>query len=136
MANTYSLISSNVLSSSAATVSFSSIPPIFTDFVLKISARASGAGVVGALAIKFNGSTTSVYSNIHLFAYSTVGTASKNFNNVSIPAIDNLTDGGATANSFSSSELYIPSYTSSQNKSTTLFTVVEAKLDHVVPDPE
>ena len=38
-ANTYTLISSNVLASSAATVTFSSIPATYTDLVLRVSAR-------------------------------------------------------------------------------------------------
>lgn len=125
MPNTYTLISSNQLTTNTASVTFSAIPATYTDLLLKISARASGSGTLAALAIKFNGSTTSIYSNTALFAYSTAATSSRNSNAVSIPAIDNIEDGGGTANSFSSNELYIPSYTVSQNKPTSLFSVVE-----------
>ena len=125
MPSTYTLISSNVLSSSASSVTFSSIPATFTDLVLRISARASGSGNLAGLAIKFNSSTTSIYSNTNLFAYSASGTSDRSSSVASIPAMDNITDGGGTANTFSSNELYIPSYTASQNKPTSLFSVVE-----------
>jgi hypothetical protein len=127
MANTYTIIASNTLSSSAASVTFSSIPATYTDLVLRISARANGSGLLAGLAIKFNGSTTSIYSNTNLFAYSSSGTSNRSSSVASIPAMDNITDGGATANSFSSNELYIPSYTISQNKPSSLFSVVENK---------
>jgi hypothetical protein len=125
MANTYTLIASNTLSSSAASVTFSSIPATYTDLVLKMSARASGSGSLAGLAIKFNGSTTSIYSNTNLFAYSSSGTSDRTTNAASIPAMDNITDGGGTANTFSSNELYIPNYTASANKPTSLSSVVE-----------
>ena len=41
---TYTLISSNVLSSSAASVTFSSIASTYTDLVLRVSARDDRAG--------------------------------------------------------------------------------------------
>lgn len=125
MANTYTLIASNTLSSSAASVTFSSIPNTYTDLVLRFSARASGSGSLAGLAIKFNGSTTSIYSNTNLLAYSASGTSDRTTNAASIPATDNITDGGGTANTFSNNELYIPSYTASQNKPTSLSSVVE-----------
>lgn len=125
MPSTYTLISSNVLSSSAASVTFSAIPATFTDLVLRMSARASGSGNLAGLAIKFNGSTTNIYSNTNLFAYSSSGASDRTTNAANIPQMDNITDGGGTANTFSSNELYIPNYTASQNKPTSLFSVVE-----------
>ena len=122
---TYNLIASNTLSSSAASVTFSAIPSTYTDLVLKFSARASGSGSLAGLAIKFNGSTTNIYSNTNLFAYSSSGTSDRTSNASNIPQMDNITDGGGTANTFSSNELYIPNYTAAINKPTSLSSVVE-----------
>ena len=54
-ANTYTLISSNVLGSSAASVTFSSIPATYTDLVLRVSARTDADDTS---LITFNGTTT------------------------------------------------------------------------------
>jgi hypothetical protein len=125
MPNTYVEIASNVLTSTTSTITFSAIPATFTDLLLKISARANGGGNLNSLNVKFNGSTTSIYSNTNLFTYTNVGATDRTTNTTNIPATDNIPDGGATADSFSSNELYIPSYTISQNKPTSLFSVVE-----------
>jgi len=59
MPNTYTLISSNVLSSTAASVTFSSIPATFTDLVLRASIRGNGTQTpdVGVLNINSNGAS-------------------------------------------------------------------------------
>lgn len=125
MPSTYTLISSNVLTSSAASVTFSAIPSTYTDLVLRISARASGSGNLAGLAIKFNGSTTNIYSNTNLFAYSASGTSDRTSSAANIPQTDNINDGGTTSNTFSSNELYIPNYLAAINKPTSLSSVVE-----------
>ena len=56
MANTYTLISSNVLSSSAASVTFSAIPATYTDLVVKTSVRETNNS--GVMLCKINGTTT------------------------------------------------------------------------------
>lgn len=67
MANTYTLISSNTLTSSAASVTFSSIPATYTDLVLRISSRTDAAGATATVAAQFNGDTTSAnYSETNL----------------------------------------------------------------------
>ena len=63
MATTYNLISSNVLSSSAASVTFSSIPAIYTDLVLRCSTR--GTGFSNTVLYYFNGNSSNTsYTNI------------------------------------------------------------------------
>lgn len=125
MPSTYIPIASNILTTSASTITFSSIPATYTDLVLRISARASGSGSLGGLSIKYNGSTTSIYSNTNMFAYSTSATTDRTTNTSNTPAMDNIVDGGGTANTFSINELYIPSYTVAQNKPTSLFSSAE-----------
>jgi hypothetical protein len=59
MANTYTLIESQVLGSSAASVTFSAIPATYTDLVLKFSSRNDDTGV-----------TETVYSSFYLYGIS------------------------------------------------------------------
>ena len=124
MANTYVLISSNTLSSSAASVTFSSIPSTYTDLVLKVSARAATDTKPSAMEITLNGSTTS-YSYTFLRVDSAGSPQSgRSSTTTSIRAFaDSASD--TTANTFSNAELYIPSYTASQNKPISLFSVLE-----------
>jgi hypothetical protein len=62
MANTYTLIESQVLGSSAASVTFSSIPATYTDLVLKVSVRSNRAAGFDNIDIRFNGDSASNYS--------------------------------------------------------------------------
>jgi hypothetical protein len=116
MPATYTLIASNTLSSSAASVTFSSIPGTYTDLVFRFSARHDGATTSPLTTrVTLNGTTTN-YSDTRLLGESTgassgrsTGLAYLNFNGGIVP-------GGATSNTFSNAEIYIPSYTVSQNK--------------------
>ena len=62
---TYSLIQSQTLSSSAATVTFSSIPATFTDLVLVGSAKSLLSGT-DSIGIAVNGSGSAIYSRTYL----------------------------------------------------------------------
>jgi len=125
MANTYTLIASNTLSSSASSVTFSSIPATFTDLVLKISARSTEAVADSSFDTKFNSVTTSTYSRVRLRVNGSVVSSSLFSNASHIGGSDNVTGSSATANTFSNVEIYIPSYTVSQNKPVSLFNVCE-----------
>lgn len=116
MANTYTLISSNTLSSSAASVTFSSIPSTYTDLVLRASVRSDSAGTtVHDFTYRINGLTTSVYSKTQLTGDGT--TAASYRQTTTRFALENTLDGAsATSNTFGNIEIYIPSYTASQNK--------------------
>jgi len=121
MPSTYTLISSNVLSSSAASVTFSAIPATFTDLVLRISARSDRADTTETLLLNINGLTTSIYSNTNLFGNG--ATASSNRlsaqTNGYLSYIVNAASN--TSNTFGNIEIYIPSYTASQNKPVSTF---------------
>lgn len=113
MANTYILIASNSLTSTTNTVTFSSIPNTYTDLVLKYSARTNDTNTNdNTVLMTLNGSSSSIYSI----------TAIRNdisFNNsnaTSFNTVTNINGTGATANTFTSVEIYIPSYTASANK--------------------
>jgi len=121
---TYTLISSNVLSSSAASVTFSAIPATYTDLVIRASARTDRADYEDYCYVRFNGDTSSLYSLTDLKAQG--GSASSaQFSNQSGNFFFYATASTATANTFGSEEVYVPSYTASQSKPFSLFTVSE-----------
>jgi hypothetical protein len=123
MATTYTLISSNVLASSAASVTFSSIPATYTDLVVKWSVRTDYGATRTGFRIAAN-SITSGYTATYLIQYntSTVGSGQDSAAYWNAEYIDGT---GATANTFGSGELYLPSYTASQNKPASLFSAAE-----------
>jgi hypothetical protein len=126
MANTYKLISSNVLSTSAASITFSSIPSTYTDLVIKTSTRSSAAGGV---FMQLNGDTSSLYSTTRLRGSGSGGTV----NSGRTTSAANLYFGldvysTSTANTFTSQEIYIPNYTIAKNKAISNFLVQENNL--------
>lgn len=115
MANTYKLIASNVLGSSAASVTFSSIPSTYTDLVLRISTRVDFATLDSNVLIRFNGDTASNYSTTWLYGNGASALSGRSSTTRIIGA--SMTEGtSATSNTFATAEIYIPSYTVSQNK--------------------
>lgn len=115
MANTYTLIASNTLSSAAASVTFSSIPQTYTDLVLRVSTRTDGSADNTLLGVRFNNDTNTNYSSILLTgngstaSSSTLGTFANTY-------LGQTVANTATANTFNNGELYVPNYTASQNK--------------------
>ena len=124
MANTYQLIASNTLSSSAASVTFSSIPATYTDLVLKISARTNYGSISDYIQLVING-TTANYSDTTLWGDG-ASTFSLRNSNASLSEVSTMSANNATANAFGNSEIYIPSYTASQNKPIGAFGVAES----------
>lgn len=123
MPTTYTLISSNTLSGSAASVTFSAIPSTYTDLVLRVSTRAD-AGTADDIQITFN-STNSSYSRTNLKGNGSTATSQRG-SSQSYFYMDWSGDGsGMTANSFGSAELYIPNYAGSFNKVMSNFGVTE-----------
>jgi hypothetical protein len=122
---TYTLISSNVLASSAASVTFSAIPATYTDLVVRTSIRSDRASTWDQVYIQFNSDTANNYSNTYLSGLGSGGAnSSNNFDYSGL--VDRFVDGDtATSNTFSNGELYIPSYTASQNKPMSEFAVQE-----------
>lgn len=114
MALTYTPISSNILSTSAASITFSSIPSTYTDLIIKASARSTTASVWANITTTINGNGTSAtytftYMNGQQNTFTTSGRGNQTVN-------DTLSGNSTTANTFSSIEYYIPSYTVSQSK--------------------
>jgi hypothetical protein len=122
MANTYTLISSNVLTSNATSISFTGIGTSWTDILLKISGRTDRSGTVAdSLQINFNSDTSTNYSDTFIYNTYTGANASNTFGS-SLGTLDAST---ATANTFGSIEIYIPNYQLTTNRPFSAFGVQE-----------
>jgi hypothetical protein len=117
-------------SAGASSVTFSGIPQTgYTDLKVVASVRSSSSyggadSMVDDLKLIFNGSTASNYSSRRL-AGDGSGLTSTTF--TSRPAMEffYIDGSGATASTFGNTEIYIPNYTSSANKSLSAETVGE-----------
>jgi hypothetical protein len=116
MANTYFLVSSNTLDSSAASVTFSSIPNTYTDLLLRISSRNDDTGVTETLRMQVNDNTGSIYSTTYMYGEGVNAVTGRD------TSVNDINDGfrqngsSATTSTFSNIDIYIPSYTVSRNK--------------------
>lgn len=115
MAATYNLITSNTLSSTAASITFSSIPQTYTDLILKTSTRNNDAGWTGVYLITLNNDTATNYSTTYYYgegsnALSGADLSVSNFNEM------RGTGNGATASTYCNFELYLANYTTTSNK--------------------
>jgi hypothetical protein len=111
----------------ASSVTFSGIPQTgYTDLVVKFSGRsARGGAYEDSLKIQFNGDTASNYSSRILQQYNNSASSAAE-TSVGYATIYSALDGAiATANTFSSGEIYIPNYTSSNAKSFSIDAVSE-----------
>lgn len=120
MAATYKLIASNVLSSSAASITLSSIPSTYTDLVLKISNRTDNTGVGNGFTLTYNGSSTN-YSGRGVYGDGQVATA----NSSSTSGMMFVNGSTETADTFANVELYIPDYAGSTHKPSFNYAVME-----------
>ena len=119
MATTYTLISSNVLSSSAASVTFSSIASTWTDLVVRISARATTANYANGFIVQLNAVGTNQTATWLIGNGSGASSAAYAF-------IGGYTDAAtATADTFNSAEVYIPNYNSATNHPVSTFSATE-----------
>ena len=123
MATTYTLISSNVLTSSAASVTFSSIPSTYTDLVLRVSARDTTASSFQPIYVEMN-STNGIYSRTRIFGNgSTV--SSNNATAETKSYLGSIDAANNTSNTFASVELYIPNYAGTAKKPYSSFAATE-----------
>jgi hypothetical protein len=128
MASTYTLISSNLLASSAASVTFTSIPATYTDLVVRVSARGTTSATSVTTVYRLNGDTTSNYSYRRLSGDGSAASSVGDSNNIFQYIAAGIPAATATANTFGSLEVYIPSYTVSANKPMSVFSVQENNI--------
>lgn len=115
MATTFVKIQTvTVGSGGAANIDFTSIPQTFTDLKIVLSGRATSTNAT--LIIYFNNDTTA--ANYTFRNINTVNGSTAVSNSATQPWISSaVNDSGFTASVFASSEIYIPNYTSANNKS-------------------
>jgi hypothetical protein len=122
---TYTLISSNVLTASAASIEFASIPATYTDLLIKLTAQADGASnAFDNITVTFNGTGTTNHSSTRLNANGTTATSNRGSNQgIILPNI--MPQTGVPGTPWANAEVYIPSYTVAQNKPLSTFGVSE-----------
>jgi hypothetical protein len=111
MASTYEKIATTTLTSTAATITLSSIPATYTDLIAVVNI---GTNVAGNMQVRLNGDTGSNYSTLTLIAYNNTvtgsGTYSLSFMYAAVAGALPLTVGPASAilqfNNYSNSTTY------------------------------
>jgi hypothetical protein len=128
MPSTYTLISSNVLATSAASVTFSDIPSTYTDLVLKVNGRGTDTGNYLSVQLRFNSDTATNYSRTALFGYGPGGSlgSTRGTSLTFTTAMYSANSNDATANTFGNAEFYIANYLVSANKPISSFGVAES----------
>ena len=122
--NTYTLISSVTVGSGGSSgVTFSSIPQTYTDLLVKCSLRTGSAQVWGYFT--YNGSSTTGYSLMQLLGNGSTASSGKDATSTGYQYSLWADSPNQTANTFSSSEIYIPNYTGSTYKSNSIESVTE-----------
>ncbi len=123
MPTTMKLIAQNVLGSSSASVTLSSIPATYDDLLLVMSLRSDRASLTYTdVKGRFNGATSDTsHSGRYLYGNgSTTASGTDPFCRFAY-----ATGATATASTFASTEIYIPNYAGSTNKSYSMTTVHE-----------
>lgn len=113
---TYVALAKTVLTGSQTTVTFSGISNAYTDLVLLISCRSDLPSVDDNLAIRLNGSSSTVNSWTNIQVQSSVVSSNRNQNFNRNYLTDAFSAASATSNTFGSIEIYLPNYTGSTNK--------------------
>jgi hypothetical protein len=108
------LIESKTLGTAQASIEFTSIPQDGTDLVVLVSSRRDQSGTTGALGIRLNGDTGSNYSARTL---SGNGSSASSFATTTYGYAGETGNSTDTSNTFASSFIYIPNYTSGTAKS-------------------
>jgi hypothetical protein len=119
MAKGYQLIKAEILTSTAASVTFSNIPQNFTDLQVLCSVRSNrsdSSAVVDQYYIRLNGNNNS--NSKVLRGNSSTGSSSDGQGGIAPTSL-------ATSNTFSNDSIYIPNYTSGNNKSVLVDSVME-----------
>jgi len=114
------IASVTVGSGGASTIDFTSIASTYTDLLLRVTARKTSTGGEN-LQLQFNGSTTSYLQRMLIGN----GTTVASYNDASEIGFMYVTLSSFTANTFSSTDIYLPNYAGSQNKSVMIENVQE-----------
>jgi hypothetical protein len=119
MANTLIPIQTYTLGSTSTSVTFSNIPQNYTDLKLVVSARSSATPAEG-MYVSFNGSASS-FTGKYLLGDGTNATSGS-----LAQYVGSIFGAVGTSNVFNNTEIYVPNYTSSNNKSFSVDNVAES----------
>ncbi len=114
------LIESKTLATAAASIEFTSIPQDGTDLVVLVSSRSDGAFTSSEIDIAFNGSSSN-FTGRYLY-----GSGSGAASATDTTMVGSSSAANNTANTFGNATIYIPNYTSSNNKFISSDTVGES----------
>ena len=120
MANTYTLIEAKTLTTTTASVTFSSIPQTYTDLLLKTSLRYTGTNA-DAVKMLFNNSASNYTAKWLEGSGASTSSGSQFFQGIWIDTVGSSTN----ASTFSNAETYIPNYAGSNYKSASTDLVTE-----------
>jgi hypothetical protein len=122
MATTYEAIATvTVGSGGASSISFSSIPATYTDLLVKISARSDYAATISRARLQLNSSTTGYTTKL---VYGD-GSGTSSASSTDYITYFYSTGANATSSVFSNTEIYLPNYAGSNNKSSSSDSVTE-----------
>ena len=116
-AGAYELISTTVLSTATASVSFSSIPSTYKHLQIRVAARADNSAEYGALYLRCNGVSTASYSYHELYGTGSGVTSTGNSASTDYPIGWNA-GANAPTGTFSSSVVDILDYASTTKNKT------------------
>jgi len=124
MANTFELIGSAVVGSGGtANITFTSIPQTYTDLLVKASVRTAYAGQGGGSSLRdflgfyFNGASGgTTWSSRAIYGIPTIVNGSGGGTGGSVGSAGYVNGSGNTANGFGINEIYIPNYTTGNQK--------------------
>lgn len=112
MAFTYSkLVETTVGAGGTSAITFNNIPQNYNDLVVKISGRGSASALTSVVSILLNGSSTNFTNKYIAGSGASVSTGGI------VQFVGDFPAATSTASTFSNTEIYIPNYTSSANKS-------------------
>jgi hypothetical protein len=123
----YKIATVEVGSAGAGTIDFTSIPQGYTDLLVVLSARSDRAGsVLDVPWMRFNNNSSAVYTDKGLNGNGTAASSNTDNGDTIAIGIGTANASNSTASVFSSLQMYIPNYTSANNKSVSCDSVYEA----------
>jgi hypothetical protein len=125
MPNTFTLIASYTATGSVSSIDFTSIPSTYTDLVVSLSVRCDRGGTSDSMRMRFNGSSSGYSDRTIQGNGSGTPTSFSNLLAGAYVYLGELNASGTTASTFTSNQIYVPNYASSNNKSISVDDVVE-----------
>lgn len=120
MANTYVQIGSTVTvgSGGAANIEFTGITGSYTDLVVKLSARSTGTGdLTTYVDMIINSDTGAYYDQLNVSGNLNSTVNNQKWTNQNSFYVYQINTSSSTSTTFSNTEIYLPNYTSTVNKS-------------------